>query len=391
MEKQDYYKTLGVDKSASDDTIKKAFRKLSMKYHPDRQAGKSEAEKKEAEDKFKEIAEAYEVLSNKEKRQHYDQFGFDGPQMSGMHGFDASGFDINEFMRRHAGMFGHGFGGMHFGFGDEDEYEMPSREPDFKQPEDGQNVQINIYIPFKDAINGCEKSFEIKLTKECPHCHGSGIDNSVEPEKCPTCKGTGQAVKVIRNGFMIQQIVSECPDCHGVGWKVKYCTECNGSKRVLDTKNISVKIPQGIEDQQRLRIIGAGHCGVKGGRNGNLYIMIHIIQQPIFERFGANVKTNVFIDPITASLGGKAKVASPYGIIEIDIPAGTSSGKQMIFDGKGIKLPNITGKLIVNVVVEPFSKLTSKQKELLKSLQSSFTSENLPNAEEYLKAAADVV
>lgn len=389
MNKRDYYEVLGLSKDASESDVKSSFRKLSRKWHPDMQSGKSEAEKKEAEEKFKEIAEAYEVLSDKEKRANYDQFGFDGPHMSGGPSF--GGFDMRDFMQRHGSMFGSMFGrnfGMHFGFGDdEDEYMYNNQEPDFNVPENGQNVQLAIELAFKESIHGCEKTFDLKLTKQCDCCHGTGIDNSEKPEKCPKCKGKGKVVQTTQQGFMISQVVTDCPECNGIGYKVKKCSKCNGAKRLQDVKHITVKIPAGIDNGQRLRVIGKGHCGVNGGQDGNLFILVSIKNQSVFERNGLNVKTRISIDPITATAGGIVKVATPYEMIDVDIPSGTRTGKQLVKYGKGIKANNTTGNLIIETTVEPFENLTAEQKKLMLELKSKMTASNFPLKDKYEQEA----
>ena len=390
MDKKDYYEVLGVNKNATDAEIKTAFRKLSRKYHPDMQAGKSESEKKNAEVKFKECAEAYEVLSNKDKRANYDQFGFNGPQMS--QGNPFSGFDMGDFMSRHSSMFGDmfgDFGGMHFSFGGNEE--PKNKEPDYNQPENGQNVQLAIDITFKEAIHGCEKSFDIKLTKQCNCCHGTGIESGFKPTTCNKCGGKGRVIQTTKHGCMISQTISDCPECNGSGYKIKTCKKCNGSKRLQDIKHITVKIPAGIDNGQRLRIVGKGHCGVKGGVDGNLYILVNIIPQNVFVRNGLNVTTKLNIDPITATLGGKVKVASPYEFFDIEIPSKTQSGKKIVINGKGIRTNSNIGNLIVEVNIAPFENLTSEQKKLLSDLNTKFTSLNFPLKEQYEQQAKKVI
>lgn len=388
--KEDYYKVLGVSKDATEEEISKAYKKLALKYHPDRQHGKSDEEKKAAEDKFKECSEAYEVLSDKEKRANYDQFGFEGPHMAS-NGFNGA-FDMGDFMHRHSSMFGDmfddAFGG--FGFGGYHAPERP-RKPDYEMPEDGANIQTSIEITFKEAANGCSKSFDLPLTKECSTCHGSGIDNSVTPEKCNTCHGTGHVTQVTRSAFMMQQITTACPECGGSGYKAKTCSCCNGAKRVKDKKHVTIEIPQGIDDGQRLRVVGSGHCGVKGGKNGNLYINIHVKPQDVFERSGLDLKTVAYIDPITAMLGGKTQVATPYKIEEFEVPAGTCSGTLTKLAGKGIKAGNSTGDLYVETCIEPFTSLNAEQKKLLTELKSKFSDKNTPLKNRNLQEAKKVI
>lgn len=392
MAKQDYYDVLGISKNATDQEIKSAFRKLSRKYHPDLQSGKSDTEKKDAEEKFKACAEAYEVLSDKDKRSSYDQFGFDGPKMNS--GF--SSFDMSDFMAKHAGMFGDmfsgrfGFGGM-FGGSPFGNHARQNKEPNFKQPENGKHVHLAIEIPFKDAVNGCTRAFDVKLTKPCPECGGTGIEKDSKPIKCDKCNGTGQSVKISQNGFMIQQIISECPHCHGTGYKFNYCKKCNGEKRVKDTKHIEIKIPAGIDNRQSLRVPGKGHCGVNGGSDGHMFVEISIEHQNIFKRTDLNVTTEIDIDPITAMLGGTVKAASPYGLIDVKIEAGIKSGTRIIVKNQGIKNKDRTGDLYVIVNIAPFEKLTNKQKEILNQLKETISSDNFSFTEKYENEVKKIV
>lgn len=384
--KEDYYKVLGVSKSATSEEISKAYKKLALKYHPDRQHGKSDAEKKEAEDKFKKCSEAYEVLSDKEKRANYDQFGFDGPCMSG--GFNNGAFNMNDFMNRHSSMFGRMFEDVFdgFGFSGMHRHAQP-RKPDYEMPEDGNNIQTSIEITFKEAANGCSKSFDLPLTKECPECHGSGIAKDTKPEQCKSCNGIGHVTKVMHSAFMMQQITSPCPDCGGTGYSAKKCPNCNGEKRIKDKKHVTVSIPQGIDEGQRLRVIGSGHCGVKGGKNGNLYINIKIKSQDVFERNGLDLKVNAYVDPITAMLGGKVSIPSPYKIIEADIPAGTCSGKLLHIKNHGLKSSSNVGDLYAEVIIEPYANLSSEQKKLLIDLKRKFSDKNTPLKNGYMQEA----
>lgn len=391
--KQDYYDVLGISKNATDQEIKSAFRKLSRKYHPDLQSGKSDTEKKDAEEKFKACAEAYEVLSDTDKRSNYDQFGFDGPKMNGGFG----GFDMSDFMSKHSEMFGDmfsggfGFGGM-FGGSPFGNPSRQNKEPNFKQPENGKHVHLSIEIPFKDAVNGCTRAFDVKLTKPCPECGGTGIEKDSKPIKCDKCNGTGQSVKISQNGFMIQQIISECPHCHGTGYKFNYCKTCNGEKRVTDLKHIEVKIPAGIDNGQKLRIVGKGHCGVNGGLDGHMFVEINIEHQDVFERIANNdIITKIEIDPITAMLGGTIKVASPYGFIDVSIKAGTTSGTIIKMKNHGIKTSTSIGTLHVQVNIAPFENLTTQQIQLLDQLKTTITSDNFSFTEKYKSKVEKIV
>lgn len=376
--KQDYYDILGVNKNATDDEIKHAFRKLSRIHHPDMQSGKSDDEKKYHEEKFKEIAEAYEVLSDKSKRANYDQFGFEGPSS-----FGGGGMDMGEFMRRHASMF-RGFG---FGFGDDDDGFNPfgfggmrqaHREaPDPNQPENGRNIQTRIEIDFKQAVNGMTKEFDISLSKPCPECNGTGVEKGSSIEQCPHCHGQGMLMQQQRTPFGMSITQSMCPYCHGSGYSVKRCKKCNGERRIPSKKHIKLKIPAGIDTGERLRLKGMGECGVCGGADGNLYADIVVKKSELFERYGAHVTIHVPISPIVATLGGKIEVPSPYGYVKVSVPASIKSGYQLVVKGKGIKTDVNTGNLVVVLDIEGMTKLTDEQKELLEKLSKTITDENV--------------
>lgn len=373
--RRDYYEVLGISKGASESEIKHAFRKLSMQFHPDKQAGKSDAEKKEAEEKFKEIAEAYEVLSNKDKRAQYDQFGFDGPQSFGS---KESGVDINEFMRRHASMFrGFGMAGG-FDFGDfgfnEDDLRQNSEPPSQFVPEDGRHVSKNIDIDFKTSISGCTKEFDINATEQCPECNGSGIDNDAGIETCDMCHGSGMYTR--KMGFTIIQ--QTCPKCHGHGHSAKPCKRCNGEKRIQTQKHVKLKIPAGIDNGQKLRVKDLGECGVCGGANGNLYVNVFVRSCSLFQRIGNNIKTKAYVSPIVATFGGTIEVPSPYGYCKLKVQPKTQSGAIATVKGKGI---NGLGNLIVELVIEPFNNLTSEQKKQLEAFSKTMTDNNFPLAE----------
>lgn len=363
--KRDYYEVLGISKDATDQDIKSSFRKLSRKWHPDMQSSKTDAEKKDAEEKFKEIAEAYEVLSDKSKRANYDQFGFEG-----QNNFSSSGMDMHDFMRRHASMFGDMFEdfGM-FGFGHSHQHQPPNPN----QPQDGRNIQIQVEVTFKESVSGCTKEFDINLSDPCPECNGTGVEAGSLPIKCNTCHGSGMVTQ--NHGFMVMS--STCPTCNGSGYSIQHCKHCNGNRRISVKKHLKIKIPQGVDNGQRLRLLNSGECGVCGGSNGNLYINIVVHPSDIFERHGINLNVNVPISPILATLGGKIEVPTPYGYVKTTVPAGIQSGYQHIVHDKGMKLNGNVGNLIVTFVIEALSNLTAEQKELLKKLQDTIVDDNL--------------
>lgn len=307
-------------------------------------------------------------------------------------GFNGSAFDMDDFMHRHSSMFGSMFRDVFdgFGFGGM-RNEAEALQPDYKMPEDGANIQTSIEITFKEAANGCSKSFDLPLTKECPECHGSGIAKDTTPEKCKTCNGKGHVTKVMRSAFMMQHITTACPDCGGAGYISKKCQNCNGAKRIKDKKHVTVTIPQGIDEGQRLRVVGSGHCGVKGGKDGNLYINIKIRPQEVFERNGLDLKVNAYVDPITAMLGGKVSIPSPYKIVEADIPAGTCSGKLLRIKEHGLKSGSNIGDLYAEVIIEPYTSLTAEQKKQLNDLKSKFSDKNTPLKNRYIQKAKKVI
>ena len=377
--KRDYYEVLGVNKTASQDELKKAYRKLSMQYHPDRQAGKSDADKKITEDKFKEVSEAYNILSDKDKRAQYDQFGFDGPQMSSG-GF--GGFDPFEMFRRHFGEDNDfEFGG--FGFGGGSRRQKSNQPPDFNYPENGDDLQMTMKLSFVESIYGCVKDIDLTLTDPCPSCHGKGIENGSTPTTCSACNGTGHHVSIQRNGFMVSQTITTCPSCNGSGVSAKPCTKCHGSKRIQVKKNISVKVPPGIDSGMRLRVKGKGECGLKGGNNGDMYIQIIVDKNKLFERNGLDLKTIVPIDAITATIGGKIEVQTPWKKVKIDVPSKTSSGNIHVIKSQGIKAGNTVGDFIVEFNVVPFINLNPTQTKLIDDLKKSLNNTNIKGLNEY--------
>lgn len=378
-DKRDYYEILGVKKDASEQEIKSAFRKLSMKYHPDRQAGKSEAEKKDAEAKFKECAEAYETLSDKDKRANYDRFGFDQP------GGFGGGMDMGEFMRRHAGMFSSFFGGSDdmFGFGG---YQR-RQAPDFDSPEDGSDVQTRVDISFKDSIRGCKKEFGIDLDEECSECKGRGIKKGSTAKTCSRCNGSGKISEIHRRGCFMSQTISPCPVCGGSGVSADKCSKCGGTGRIHKHRTVSVSVPAGIRSGQRLRIAGCGQCGIRGGKDGDLYTVIAVENSDIFERSGDDIKITAYISPVRATLGGKIDVPTPYGWKKVKLQPGTVSGAILKIGGGGVKTAHGIGDLYVETVIEPYIKITDEQIKLLNELEELERPENLKHMANSKKSA----
>ena len=378
--KRDYYEDLGVKKDATDDELRADYRKLAVRYHPDR------CKDKDATAKFQEISEAYEVLHDKEKRAKYDQFGFDGPSAAG---FNPSGFNPFDMFRAHfgSGFMDDDFGGFGSMFGHR---QQPSREPDFDSPEDGHDIQLDMQLPFKDVLYGCTKEVDIDLDEPCSSCGGRGIEKGSTLTKCSHCGGSGQIVHTQHNGFMMSQTISVCPYCHGQGASAKPCKKCNGHKRVSAKKHLSIKIPAGIDNGQRLRVAGKGECGIKGGHDGDMYIRVAVEPSKLYERSGLNLKTIVPIDAVTATLGGKVEVQTPWEKTVVNVPAKTRSGDSKTLNGQGIRLQNgQKGYLLVEFKVMPFNSLTSQQTKLLEELKKTLSQKNTLGLDEYKLMASE--
>lgn len=376
--KRDYYEVLGVSKNASDSEIKSAFRKLSMKYHPDRQAGKTDTEKKEAENKFKECAEAYETLSNKDKRAQYDQFGFNTSNGFGGQGPD----DLAEFFRKHSG-FGSSFGGGFDDFSFNPFGGRSNRNNDPNSPKNGQDVKINIDISFEESIYGGIREFDLTLQDPCDHCHGSGSDDG-KTEKCQHCNGSGMITQ--RRGMMIMQ--STCPHCHGSGVEIKTkCHVCHGSGHVDKPHHIKIELPMGIGTGTRLRVVGEGQHGTNGGQDGDVYVDVYVEDSDIFMRDGINLIIDEVISPITASIGGKHDTITPWGEVTLTIPPETKTGRMFRIKGNGVKTSNgeQCGDLFVRIIVGSLSHLNTEQKKILEHLASSITEDNIQNVKEFNK------
>ena len=352
--KRDYYETLGVPKNASEEEIKKAYRKLAMKHHPDRNHGDTA---KDAEAKFKEVKEAYEMLSDGQKRAAYDQYGHAGvdPNMRG--GPGAEGF--GGFAEAFGDIFGDVFGGGGRG-----------RTSSGRQVFRGSDLSYAMEITLEEAAEGKTTEIRIPTWDECDTCHGSGAKPGTKPITCTTCHGAG-AVQMRQGFFSVQQT---CPTCHGSGKIIpEPCTACHGQGKIKRNKTLEVKIRAGIDDGQRMRVTGSGEPGVNGGPPGDLYIEIRLKKHDIFERDGDNLHCVVPVSMTTAALGGEINVPTLKGAAAIDIPEGTQSGKQFRLRGKGIKGVNSSypGDLYCHVRVETPVKLTEFQRKLLKDLDDS--------------------
>ena len=347
---------MGVDKSANDDTLKKAYRQLAKKYHPDMNPGD-----KEAEAKFKEASEAYAVLSDPEKRRQYDQFGhaaFDGSAGAGggFGGFDFSGGDFGD-------IFGDIFGDL-FGGG------RSSGRSRGNGPMKGANLRTSVRISFMEAVTGVEKELELTLKDECSSCHGTGAKPGTKPETCGKCKGQGQVVYTSQSFFGTVRNVQACPDCHGSGKIVREkCPDCGGSGYIANRKKIAVSIPAGIDSGQSIRITGKGEPGVNGGERGDLLVEVIVQDHPIFQRQGVNVYSTVPISFAVAALGGEVLIDTVDGKVAYEVKAGTQTDTRIRLRGKGIpsiRQRDVRGDHYVTLVIQTPDKLSKEAKDLLK-------------------------
>lgn len=363
-QKRDYYEVLGVDKSADDAAIKKAYRAMAKKYHPDSNPGDAEAEAK-----FKEASEAYAVLSDPQKRQAYDQYGhaaFDpnsaAGASSGFGGFDFGSMDFSDIFRDLFG-FGGGRGGFSYssGFGGQRR----------NMPQKGASIRHGVRISFEDAIKGCEKEITINYKDECKSCHGSGAKAGTQPETCQKCGGKGQVVMTQNNPLFgtIQQVTT-CPDCGGTGKIIKdKCPDCHGSGYITTRKTFKITIPAGIDNGQTLRKPDGGEPGVNGGPRGDLLVDVTVSQHPFFKRQGTNIFSTEPISFAKAALGGTTTIKTVDGPVELTIKPGTQSDTRTRLRGKGV--PNLhnpreRGDQYVTIVVQVPENLNKKQKEALR-------------------------
>lgn len=362
MAKRDYYEVLGVDKNASDSEIKKEYRKLAMKYHPDK-AG----DDKEAEEKFKEASEAYEVLSDADKKARYDQYGHAGLEGA----FGQGGFSWGDFT--HAGDFSDLFGEGGFSSIFEQFFGGGGSRGGRRQSRNrGEDLQLEISITLKEVNDGAEKKLKIKIKDSCETCSGSGsADGSTET--CTQCNGQGQVRQVRQSLFGQIQTVAECPTCHGKGKIIKNkCPKCTGSGRVDTFKEIKIKIPAGIDDGQYFRLRGQGNVGLSKGERGDIIVLVHVKEHDLFERDGANLILEYPISFSQAALGDEVKVPTINGKIKLKVPEGTQSGKVLRLRAQGLPHVNSTykGDLYIKLMVITPTKLNSKERELLKELQT---------------------
>ena len=366
-QKRDYYEVLGVSKDADDAALKKAYRVLAKKYHPDANPGD-----KQAEAAFKEINEAYSVLSDPKKRAQYDQFGhaaFD-PRMGGGSGggfYEGSAADFGDIFGDLLGgggdIFGSFFGG---GRGAQRAANAPMR---------GANVHATVRLSFEEAVFGCKKKITIDYKEECETCKGSGAKPGTSPETCPTCKGQGKIVKTSRTAFGTMQNVQVCPNCHGSGKIVKEkCTSCNGTGYKRVRKSFEVSIPAGIDNGLSVRMPQGGEPGVNGGERGDLLVECIVSPHPIFKRQESNIFSTVPISFATAALGGTIRINTVDGEVEYTVKAGTQTDTRVRLAGKGVpslRNPKVRGDHYVTLVVEVPTKLNEQQRAALKSFDEA--------------------
>lgn len=348
MSQKDYYETLGVSRSADDAEIKKAYRKLAMKHHPDRNPND-----KKAEEQFKEIQRAYDILSDKSKRQAYDQFGHAGVD-GGMGGGGSQGFsDI------FSDIFGDIFGGG-------------ARRGGGHYTQRGADLRYNLSISLEEAVLGTTVQIRVPSLISCTDCHGSGAAKGSSPSTCPDCGGVGQ-IRIQQGFFSVQQT---CPGCHGTGKIIMNpCLKCHGHGRIEEKKTLSVKIPPGVDNGDRIRLSGEGEAGLHGGQAGDLYVEVNTKEHPIFTREGSDLYCEVPISYVTAALGGQLDVPTLQGKVKLKVPPETQSGKLFRIRGKGIKpiRSNMVGDLLCRVIIETPINLNRDQKELLQKLEQSLT------------------
>ena len=368
MAKQDYYKILGVSRTANESEIKKAYRKLAMKYHPDR--NQNESDKKKAEENFKEAKEAYEVLSAASKRAAYDQFGHAGVEAGMGAGGSSRGFNFSDVFGDMGDVFGDIFG---------------SRGS--QRTKRGADLRYTLEIDLEAALHGTTVEIRIPHLATCKSCGGSGARKGTQSTSCKTCEGQGQ-VRIQQGFFTIQQI---CPDCHGSGQTIKDpCPDCHSQGQVQGAKTLSVKIPAGIDEGNEIRLTGEGKAGTLGAPAGDLCIEIHLKPHPLFKREGNHLYCDVPISFTLAALGGEVEVPTLSGIVKLHIPAETQSRKIFRLRGKGVPgRPGVTGDLLCRVFVETPVNLNKQQKESISALDNLFQhpgENHYPQSKKWLKA-----
>ena len=369
MAQRDYYEVLGVQKNASADELKSAYRKLALKYHPDRQVGKSEAEKKEAEEKFKEAAEAYDVLSDPDKRSRYDQYGPDmgnmGGGFGGFGGFNGGHMTMNDIFAHFSDIFSDDFG-TKFGGGE-------SSQGGPRQSQ-GTDLRVKVKVNLKDIAHGVEKKLKIPRKVACTHCGGTGAKDGKAFVTCTSCHGRGSITQVRHTFLGSVQTTSTCPTCNGTGRIIKErCQYCNGEGLEQHEEVVTFKIPAGVSNGMMLTLSGKGNDAPNGGRPGSLQILIEEVPDAELQRDGRDLIYNLMLDFPTAVFGGKVEIPTVDGKVRLTIPAGTQPGKVLRLRGKGVTEYNNygTGDLLVNVMVYVPESLNSEEKRAIESLKDS--------------------
>ncbi len=373
MAKRDYYEVLGVAKGATADEIKKAYRKMAIKYHPDKNPGD-----KGAEDKFKEAAEAYDVLSNSDKKARYDQFGHAGMSGNGAGGFSGGGFSMDDIFSQFGDVFGGHFGGFggFGGFGSQGGGRRVSR---------GSDIRIRVKLELKDVAHGVEKKVKINKQVHCNTCNGKGAKSEADIKTCETCKGTGQVTRVTQTFLGSMQTASVCPTCNGEGKTIaKPCSSCSGSGLVKEIEEISFKIPPGVAQGMQLTVQGKGNAAKSGGVNGDLLVVIEETDHPDLQRDGNDLIFSLFISIPDAVLGTDADIPAIDGKLRIKVEPGTQSGKILRLRGKG--LPDVnrygTGDLLVYIQIWTPKKIEKQEKEMLEKLKISASFKPNPSKED---------
>ncbi|MDD5905249.1 MAG: molecular chaperone DnaJ [Clostridiales bacterium] len=371
QEKRDYYEVLGVSKGASEDEIKRAYKKLARKYHPDMNPGD-----KEAEEKFKEVNEANEVLSDPDKKARYDQFGFAGvdPNYGAGGGYGAGGFDFGDLGDIFGSFFGGGFGG-----GGQRRRNGPQR---------GESIRMSVSVDFTEAAFGCEKEVTVERSEQCPTCKGNGCAPGTTPEVCPDCHGSGAVTQSQRTPFGVMQTQAVCGKCRGTGKIIHQpCPDCHGSGRARKRKTVKVNIPAGIDNGQTISLRGQGHAGKNGGPNGDLLITVMVKPHDIFRREGTSVFCEAPITFTQAVLGAEMEIPTIDGKVKYTIPEGTQTGTVFRLRGKGIPVLNGHGRgdQYVTVTIETPRGLNREQKEALKKFSETLGEGNYEKQRSFFK------
>jgi len=372
QEKRDYYEVLGVPKSATEEEIKKAYKKLARKYHPDMNPGD-----KEAEEKFKEINEANEVLSDPDKKARYDQFGFAGVDPSygagaqgGYGPGDFGGFgDLGDIF---GSFFGGGFGGTRQRTG----------------PQRGESIRASVAVSFTEAAFGCEKEITLERSEQCPTCKGNGCAPGTTPEICPDCRGTGSVMRAQRTPFGVMQTQGPCPKCGGTGRIIHQpCHDCRGAGSIRKRRTIKVEIPAGIDDGQTMSLRGQGHAGKNGGPSGDLLVTVMVRPHEIFRREGTAVFCEAPITFTQAVLGAELEIPTIDGKVKYNIPEGTQTGSVFRLKGRGIPVLNGRGRgdQYVTVTIETPTNLTKEQKEALRKFDETLSENNHEKQKSFFK------